>query len=75
MVAIHQTYFALAVVSNFEVPAASPPSPPAHAVPVKKRTQLTHVDALIGQAGDLLKQMEIEVRSTQDASTKKELAG
>eukprot|EP00904_Undaria_pinnatifida_P004519 jgi/Undpi1/14068/HiC_scaffold_9.g03719.m1 len=42
---------------------------------VKKRTQLTHVDALIGQAGDLLKQMEIEVRSTQDASTKKELAG
>ncbi|CAN0405174.1 unnamed protein product, partial [Laminaria digitata] len=41
----------------------------------KKRTQLTHVDALIGQAGDLLKQMEIEVRSTQDASTKKELAG
>lgn len=40
----------------------------------KKRTQLTHVDALVGQAGDLLKQMEIEVRSTPNPSTKKELA-
>lgn len=43
--------------------------------PGKKRTQLTHVDALVGQAGDLLKQMEIEVRSTQHAATKKELTG
>eukprot|EP00752_Nemacystus_decipiens_P006170 g5567.t1 len=42
---------------------------------VKKRTQLTHVDALVGQAGDLLKQMEIEVRSTPNAATKKELQG
>ncbi|CAM9499337.1 unnamed protein product [Ectocarpus sp. 6 AP-2014] len=41
----------------------------------KKRTQLTHIDALVGQAGDLLKQMEIEVRSTQDAASKKELQG
>ncbi|CAM9714817.1 unnamed protein product, partial [Sphacelaria rigidula] len=41
----------------------------------KKRTQLRHVDALLGQAGDLLKQMEIEVRSTQDAATKRELTG
>lgn len=41
----------------------------------KKRTQLNHVDALVGQAGDLLKQMEIEVRSTQNAATKKELQG
>eukprot|EP00903_Cladosiphon_okamuranus_P018153 g16703.t3 len=42
---------------------------------VKKRTQLTHVDALVGQAGDLLKQMEIEVRSTTNPATKKELQG
>lgn len=49
--------------------------PGALKLTAKKRTQLTHVDALVGQAGDLLKQMEIEVRSTQDAATKKELTG
>ncbi|CAM9779724.1 unnamed protein product, partial [Phaeothamnion confervicola] len=32
--------------------------------PEKKRGQLRHIDALLGQADDLIKQMEIEVRST-----------
>ncbi|CAN0354666.1 unnamed protein product, partial [Phaeothamnion confervicola] len=32
-----------------------------------------HIDALLGQADDLIKQMEIEVRSTPDQGTKRDL--
>jgi hypothetical protein len=41
--------------------------------PKARRNQLRQADAMIGQANDLLKQMEIEVRSTADKGTKADL--
>ncbi|CAM9594337.1 unnamed protein product [Chrysoparadoxa australica] len=40
---------------------------------VAKRTELRKVDALLGQASDLIKQMDVEVRSASDVPTKKDL--
>jgi Vesicle transport v-SNARE protein N-terminus len=43
--------------------------------PTARSTQLRQANALIGQADDLLKQMEVEARSSSDAITRKDLQG